>query len=184
MKFLFFSCLAIVLFGSLSVNEAFSQQLIVARQNQIADWSALFPEIPNCERVIQPLTLNGEIFQQVAMYERENYKNNKNENYFGCGSITLRFELSARKTARQSFAISVSPLRQQFQIKGFDAYSESALCGNDDWKGSTTVYFDEDKVLILSAYTGAEKILEFAKNVDYELIKKSMDKFVKNNNFQ
>jgi hypothetical protein len=172
MKFLCFSFLAIVLLGSLSVIEAFSQILIVPRQNQSEDWSALFPEIPNCERVIQPLTLKGGVFEQVAMYKRENYKNNKNENYFGCGSITLRFEPSARKAARQDFANSASPLRHQFQMKGFDAYSESALCGNDDWRGSTTVYFDEDKVLIVSAYTGAEKILEFAKNVDYELKKK------------
>ena len=110
-----------MLLGSFSVNEAFFQQSIVARQNQSADWAALFPEIPNCELVIQPLTLNGGVFEQVAMYERENYKNNKNENYFRCGSITLRFEPLARKTARQNFAVSVSPLRRQFQIKGFDA---------------------------------------------------------------
>lgn len=114
------------------------------------------------------------------MYERENYKNNRNENYFGCGSITLRFEPSARKKVRQSFAISDSPLRQQFQIKGFDAYSESALCGNDEWRGSTTVYFDEDKVLIVSAYTGADKILDYSRSADYELMRKSMNKLIKN----
>jgi len=181
MKFLCFSFWAIVLLGSLSLNEAFSQQSIVARQNQIADWSALFPEIPNCERVIQPLTLKDKVFEQVAKYERENYKNNRSENYYGCGSITLRFEPSARKSARENSKRAAYFLFGQiFQINKFDAYSQSPQCGNDDWRGSTTVYFDEDKVLIVSAYIGAEKILDYAQSADYELMRKSMNKLIKN----
>ncbi len=92
MKFLYLSFWLVVLLGSLNVKEVFSQKSTNGKQIQIADWSGLFPEIPNCEREIQPIKQNGEVLEQVAIYERENYKNNKGENYFGCGSITLRFE--------------------------------------------------------------------------------------------
>lgn len=179
MKLLYFSFFLIILLASFSV-EGFSQQSNLARHNETTDWSALFPKIPNCERIIQPLTQNGEVLEQVAIYEREGYKNNQSVNYFGCGSITLRFEPSARKAAREnSKRVDFFP-RQIFQIKNFDAYQDSPQCGNDVWIGSTTIYFDKDKVLIVSAYGGAEKILEFAQNADYELMKKLMNKLVKN----
>jgi len=179
MKFLCFGFFVIVLLGSLSVNEVFSQQSIVLGQNQFVDWSALFPEIPNCERFIQPITQSGEIFEQIAVYEREGYQKYKNEqNYFGCGSITLRFAPSARKSARQNFTIINFPT-QKLRVKTFDAYRNSPLCGNDVSIGSTEVYFDEDKVLIARAYVGAHIILDFAQVADYNLMRKSINKFVK-----
>lgn len=184
MKFLCLSFSLLIFFTGFSRHEILLQPSIGAKQIQTADWSALFPEIPGCERIIQPLTQNGEVFEQAAIYEREGYKNNKNENYFGCGSIALRFAPSARKSARENSTIADFPLRQPIQIKNFEAYHSSPLCGNDDSRGSTAVYFDEDKVLIVSAYRGAEKILEFAQNADYELLKKSMKKLVKNKSKQ
>lgn len=177
MKFLYFNFLLFFLFAGLSV-EIFSRQSIVAKQDE--DWSAIFPEIPNCERSIQPITRNGEVFEQTATYEPKGYKYDVNQGYFGCGSITLRFAPSAGKSARENSDFINFPLRQQFQIKNFEAYRESPQCGNDNWRGSTTVYFDKDKVLIVSAFVGAEKILDFAQNADYELMKKSMNKLVKN----
>lgn len=179
MKILYFSFLALVFLGTLSVNEAFSQQSTEAKQNQIADWSQMFPEIPNCERVIQPITRKSEVLEQVAIYKWANAENNGNENYGGCGLITLRFEPSARESARKDSDI-VLPPRRQFKIKTFDAYGDSPLCGNDIWAGSITVFFDKDKVLIVSANRGATQILGFARNADYELMKKSMDELVKN----
>lgn len=181
MKFLCLIFSLLILFTNFRGNEMFTHSSINAKQNRNTDWSELFPEIPNCERVIQPLTQNNEVFEQIAVYEREGYKNNKNENYFGCGSITLRFEPFARKKAREDFKRSdYLPFRQVFRIKELDAYSESPQCGNDVWMGSTAIYFDEDKALILSAYLGADKILKFAQSADYLLIEKSMNKLVKN----
>ena len=92
----------------------------------------------------------------------------------------LIFEPAARKTARENFKRSeLSLLTQQIKIKNFDAYQNSPLCGNDNWIGSTSVYFDKDKVLIAEAYRGAAQILEFAQNADYELLKMTVDKLVK-----
>ena len=180
MKILCLSLSLLMFFTGFGNNKVLLEPSISAKNFQTSDWSALFPEITGCERVIQPLTKNGEVFEQSAVYEREGYKNNKNENYFGCGSITLRFEPSARETMRESSKkVEYFPLIQQLKIKKFDAYQSSPLCGNDEWIGSTSVYFDKDKVLIVSAYIGAYKILEFAQNADYELMKKSINKLVK-----
>lgn len=179
MKILCLSFSLLIFFTGFSRNEIFLQPSIGAKLNQTTDWSALFPEIAGCERIIQPLMQNGEVFEQTVVYERENYKEYKGENYFGCGSITLRFEPSARKLARENSTIADFPLRQPIQIKNFEAYHSSPLCGNDVWTGSTAVYFDEDKVLIVSANIGAEKILDFAQNADYKLLKKLMKKLVR-----
>jgi hypothetical protein len=180
MKFIYLGFWVIILWGSLSIDKSFSQQSIDVKQNQTGDWSELFPEIPGCKREIQPIKQTGEIWEQVAGYERENYKNNRGENYFGCGSITLRFEPSARKTAQKGSDFIDFPFRQWLQIKNFYAYQVSPMCGNDFWIGAATVYFDKDKILTASANMGVEKILEFARNADYELMKKSMNKLVKN----
>lgn len=180
MKILCLSFSLLIFFTGFRSNEVLLQPSIGAKNYQTEDWLALFPEIPNCERVIQPLTQNGEVFEQTAIYERENYKEYKGENYFGCGSITLRFEPSAGKTALENSTIADFPFRQPIRINNFEAYRSSPLCGNDESSGSTSVYFDEDKVLIVSAFVGAEKILEFAQNANYELMKKSMNKLVKN----
>ncbi len=182
MKILLLSFSLLIFFTGLCKDELLLQPSIGAKLDQTSDWSALFPEIAGCERVIQPLTQNGEVFKQIAIYERENYKDNQNENYVGCGSIALRFEPSTRKTARENSTIEDFPLRQRLRIKDFDAYHSSPLCGNDDWRGSTSVYFDDDKVLIASANRWTDKILEFAQNADYELMKKSMNKIVKERN--
>jgi hypothetical protein len=180
MKNLFLSFSLLIFSTGFSSNEVLSQSPTNPINYQTADWSVLFPEITGCERVIQPLKQNGEVLEQTAIYERENYKQNKGENYVGCGSITLRFEPSARETAREnSKRVDFFPFGQTVRIKSFEAYSHSPQCGNDDWTGSISVYFDKDKLLFVSAFSGAEKILEFAQNADYELIKKSMKNLVK-----
>lgn len=177
MRFLFFSFSLFIIFIGLAFN-AFSQQVNIVKQGE--DWSALFPEIPNCERIIQPITQKGEIFEQTAVYERQGYQKYKNEqNYFRCGSITIRFAPSARKSARKNFTIINFPMTRKFQVKTFEAYRNTPRCGNDVSIGSTEVYFDEDKVLSVSAYIGAQAILDFALNADYELMKKSMSKLIK-----
>lgn len=176
MKILYFSFSLLLLFSCLVV-ESFSQS--VAEQFQHEDWSALFPEIPHCERVIQPLKQKGEIFEQTAVYEREDYQKFKNQpHYFGCGSITIRSASLARKAARENFAVNNFPMTQKFQIKTFEAYRNSPLCGNDISIGSIEVYFDEDKVLIVHAFVRAHKILDFAQNADYDLMKESMNRLI------
>lgn len=144
-------------------------------RSQTDDWSRLFPEISGCQRTIQPLTRSGEVIEQIAVYKREDDKNYK------CGSITLRIAPKSRQSAAKDFnASSFNPFRRKIVIKDFDAYTASPLCGNDEWRGSTTVYFDEDKVLIASAQRGTNRILDFPETADYAMLKKSMDEFVKN----
>jgi hypothetical protein len=163
----------------LSANIIFAQQIDKSRQNDAGDWTAFFPVIAGCEREIQPLKQTGKIFEQTANYEHKDYKKYKNKNYFGCGSITLRFEPSSRKTARAKSSILDFPGNMPTKVKGFESYRSSPLCGNDDWIGSTAVYFDENKVLIVSANIGGEKILDFAQNADYKLLRKSVNKIVR-----
>ena len=162
-----------------SANAVFAQ--ISAQRVKEADWSALFPEIAGCERVVQPLTQNGEIFEQTAVYETR-INSDENRIYYGCGSITLRFEPSARKSADKIYANSFKLFLRKGKIKTFDAYTSSPQCGNDEWRGSTSVYFDEDKVLIVSAKRGAGNILDFVETADYELMKATIDNFIKTKN--
>jgi hypothetical protein len=169
MKFITISFLVMMFLGICSVKEVFSQQSTTAMKDQTADWSALFPVIPGCERVIQALTQSGEVFEQTAIYKREG----GNINNGGCGSITFRVEPGARTAARERFE-PFQMFNQKIKIGKFDAYTSSPQCGNDDWIGSTAVYFDENKLLAVTANRGAAAILEFAQKADYELIRKSM----------
>ena len=185
MKLLQISLWLTVCCGILSVGETFSQPPVKSKPSPDADWSALFPEIPNCLRIIEPLTRNGKIFEQRAVYERPNYQTDKgkNPNYFGCGSIALSFKPSARKLAETNYMnITLEPFfipPQKLKMRNFDAYGDSPLCGNDIWIGSTTVYFAENMSLSVSANMGGTAILEFAENADYKLLKKKIAKFVK-----
>ena len=169
MKILAFSFLTVFI---ISANAVFAQK------SENMDWTDLFPEIPGCERIIEPLTQTGKIFEQTARYQPS--RNDNPRIYYGCGSITLRFEPSARKSASVNFSKQPNfPFTRKQTVKTFDAYTDSPLCGNDDWRGSIRVYFDEDKVLIVSAKRGAGDILKFAETADYELMKETIDKFVK-----
>lgn len=165
----------------------FSANAVFAQNSETADWSNLFPEIAGCVRIIEPLKQNGKIFEQTAIYERLDFETRKDKdpNYFGCGSITLRFEPAARKSASINYTNLVNfpiyfPPQKQI-VKNFDAYSRSPQCGNDSWIGSTDVYFDKDMVLTVSENMGGG-ILEFAESADYKLLKKTIGKFVKNKN--
>jgi len=175
MKSLYFILLILLFSVSLSCEQTPAQATIVMQKSQTADWAALFPEISGCKRTIQPLTQNGEVFEQTAIYEREDFENYK------CGSITLRFAPRARQAAAENFKMNnFSLFRRKTKINDFEAYTVSPQCGNDDWRGSTTVYFDENKVLIVSAYRWSGGISGFPQTADYALMKKLMDALVKN----
>lgn len=169
----------------MSAGETSAQQSVKSKETVSADWSALFPEIPNCVRIIEPIKQNGKAFEQTAVYERADFETRKGKdpNYFGCGSITLGFAPGARRSANINYNnISLEPffiLPQKSKVKTFDAYSDSPQCGNDIWIGSTSVYFDKDMVLMVSANLGAAGILEFAENADYRFLKKTIGRFVK-----
>lgn len=171
MKVLYCSVAFILMFFS---EEAFSQRA--------SDLSGFFPEFSGCERVLEPIKRNEKGYEQTAVYQRGSQQERSNPNYFGCGSITFRFEPSARKATRANPSILDFPFRQPFKLKKFDAYSYSPWCGNDMWLGSTQVYFDEDKVLTVSAYVGSHAILEYAQNADYAMLKKTMNKLAKRQN--
>jgi hypothetical protein len=176
MKILYFSLLLFICAGT-SV-EVFSQNS--AKQIQAADWSDLFPEIPNCDRTIQPISRNGEVVEQTANYDWANYKGEKNQYYYGCGSITLRYAPNARQSARESSSTLNFPMNVPIRVKTFEAYQSSPMCGNDNWLGSTAVYFDENMALFVTANLNAYKIIEFAQEVDYKLLKKRLNKLARN----
>lgn len=173
----FFTLIAAMLLLSIPV---LPQRL--ADKKSADDWSGLFPEIPGCEKIVQPLRRQGKVIEQTADYERENYRNLRNNpdypNYFGCGSITLRLEPSARqKASKVDTSMTGAFPPQPTTVKGFFALRDGPQCGNDVWVGSTAVYFDTDKVLIVSSYIGADKITEFSETADYRTISKFMENF-------
>lgn len=173
MKFLYSAFWVIILAGTVIL----AQQTGKTNRNDTADWSALFPVIAGCRRDVRSLKQAGRVFEQTAIYQREGYESNKN--YTPCGSITLRFEPFARKTARKKTDTFFFLTNVPTKVKGFEAYQSSPLCGLDTWRGSTTVYFDEDKALIADANAGGEKILEFTQNADYGWLRKSLNKLVR-----
>jgi len=155
----------------------FSANTVFSQKNEKADWAALFPEMPGCERVVQPLVQNGETFEQTAFYRPREESESENRLSYGCGTITLRLDPSARHSAAELYEKQPkSPFFRKQTVKNFDAYSETPLCGNDDRRGTTRVYFDEDKVLIVSARRGAGDLLDFVETADYERLKESMNR--------
>ena len=133
------------------------------------DWSALFPEIPNCEREIYPINISsdGNFVEQTANYKK---------NGIVCGSITLRLKSSLKKDRQEIIKMHFRPTTQKVQIKNFEAYRYSPQCGNDDWLGSIEVFFDEDKSFTVSANRGDQDILKLAETIDYERLKRTMSK--------
>jgi len=144
------------------------------------DWSKFFPDIPNCDRTTEPLVQRGNAIEQVAKYRLRGYENSDDQESAQCGSITLRIEPNARHIARANFMTAApSMFARAFSIGKSDAYSQWAQCGNDPSLGSTAVYFDDDKLLEVSAFRNGASILDFAQNADYEAIRSSMNEFVK-----
>src|SRR6202008_2957948 len=101
--------------------------------------------------MVQPIQRSGEAFEQTAIYERVGYKNNQGPHYFGCGSITLQRQPDAIRLAEQRGKEEHMPFVQRFTVRGFLAFRWVPQCGNDVSLGSTTVHFDDDKILIVSA---------------------------------
>lgn len=168
----------ILMFGFLTIF-IFSANAVFAQKSEMKDWSDLFPEIAGCERNVQPLTKNGEIYEQTAVYQPFEEKGNKSSGFWGCGEITLRFEPSAGRTASEAFSKEPSnPFNKKLKVKNFDAYRSSPFCGNDIWRETIRVFFDEDKVLIIKAKKGVGSILRFVETADYELLKKAIDVFI------
>lgn len=154
---------------------------VKAQENKTNDWANLFPEIADCERIIQPLTQNGKVFEQTAVYKPANGE--QNQIFPGCGSITLQVQPSLKKSADANYATQIgSPFTKKLKIKDFDAYSVTPICGNDDSRETLYIYFDKDKALIINAKRGFGNILEFAESADYELMKKSLSRFIENKN--
>lgn len=171
MKILIFSFMLMTLFAT---NAVFAPVSVVRQQFEAEDWSALFPEIAGCRRVVEPLSRNGAVVGQTA-----DYRSTGSDEPYSCGAIALSFEPGARKAARARFAKNAEPTVSESRLKNFDAYRSSPLCGNDDSLGSIRVYFDEDKAIVVSARKGSENLMSFAENADYELLKKTIERFVR-----
>ncbi len=181
MRYLYLCFLVTLFFAGLAADYAYPQSRTKVIKNKSSDWTILFPQIPGCERIVQPVQRYGKVIEQTAVYEREHYEKLKNNpdypNYFGCGSITLRLEPSAReKAAKRDFTFTGIIPPYLTSIRGFFALRDGPLCGNDFWRGSTAVYFDSNKVLIVSSYLGADKLAELAETADYESISNFMEK--------
>jgi hypothetical protein len=139
------------------------------------DWTGAFPEVPGCVRVIGPMNRTGKTVEQTANYER-GLSRSKDPNYVSCGSVTLRLEPNARRNA-QAYGKAIGFGPYPSVVKGFFALRDGPLCGNDSWLGSTSVFFDKDKVVIVSANQGAEALFTFLESVDFPQLRNQMSKF-------
>jgi hypothetical protein len=147
-----------------------------ARAGLKDDWSAFFPEFKNCERTVNPIAINGDVIEQTADYEFPGRRDRTDPNYFPCGSISLRMAPRSLKPMLAQDDIPFLPTSQKGIVRGYTAIHHSPLCGNDPWLGSLEVYFDDDKVLTVSASVGAAEILELAETAGYRAMKVSMDR--------
>jgi hypothetical protein len=149
--------------------------------NEKSSLLAQFPQIPGCERDITSLSTENRGLEYTVTYERIGTSiDRKDPNYFGCGSISVRVAPGIRKEALQNIAMFGFLTSQLIKINGFDAVQTSPLCGNDPWIGSYSVYFNEDKVLIVSANVPNYEILKYASNADYKSLKSALNEAVKN----
>lgn len=117
-----------------------------------SDWAGAFPDIKGCAKTIGPFERTGSFATQTAIYE-------------GCGTIELRIAPGAKAAREKNWQDHFPSLKTE--IKGYTAWRNSPLCGNDPWLGSIEVYLSEDKVLIASAYDRADQVLNFAEQADY-----------------
>lgn len=162
-RLLNYSILLIVFFGLFSVDH-WSQAPNERAAHRSPDWSNLFPQIERCVRKIGPMGYSGKMIQQEASYL---YPGGSNSPW--CGTITLRFEPGARKSRENKWA-EYFPT-EKIKVRGFDAWRNSPLCGNDDSGASLEVYFAEDRVLIVG---GIPAILAHVEYADYAMLKRIM----------
>jgi hypothetical protein len=165
--------LALIASGAVLSTSLWAQKLV----EHTSDWISALPEIPGCERVIGAMKRTGTNVEQTVSYERGvPARRTEDPNYVGCGSVTIRVEPNARKNAKAlGKAIGFGP--HPSIVRGFFALRDGPLCGNDSWLGSTSVFFDKDKVLIVSANQGAEVLLDFAEKVDYSELKRELNRY-------
>lgn len=137
------------------------------------DWSHLFPEVSGCVRIVGAIMKSNGALKQTAVYERAGFETQKsNPNYFGCGSITFRVQKGIKKPDSsdlyECFPCAV------IKVRNYDALRVSPLCGNDESRGSISVFLDDDTIVSVHAYQGAEELFHFVENADYALIMRTI----------
>jgi len=169
-----------------------------------ADLSQFFPNVPNCIKNIQPLTRDGNRLEQTAIYRIPRIAEQTQTSVSqpgevdltvypdsfmpglptSCGSITIRsapgLRHAARKQHKNAAQFDFSQSNKPFLIQGHLAYSASPLCGNDPWVGSTSIYFEKNMELQVSADQGpGEMLLDFTRSADYIAIKASIRRLLR-----
>ena len=160
----------LIILMAMMAASAFSGQ---AGKRDLSHW---FPQFSGCERVLQPIVRDSAVWEQTAVYERAGFRKGKDVNYFGCGSITVRREANALKLAEERLEYPNFPLFQKLSVRGYPAFQHVPWCGNDVSLGSTSVFFDPDKVITVHVYQGAEPLAVFLETTDYEVLRKAVSR--------
>lgn len=169
------------------------------------DWSAFFPEIPNCVREISPILKYDNQYGRTATYvtngnpvaEKIADTDKRNENQVV--TPILRFDLfpklqnqcgyirilkgTAAKEKVKVIPYGGEPEIKQIRIKGYKAnivrYGCDYLPCDLDYFENIEVYLDKNKVIKFSIRKDIAQARELAEQVDYEKLKLAIDNFRK-----
>lgn len=134
-----------------------------------SDVDELFPEIVGCVKVVDRVRRADGFAAQSATYHWIGDEKMRNDpNYTPCGSIEFRVQKNSRKIRADRW-VDYFPA-QSLRIRGYDAWRNSPLCGNDPWIGSIEIFLSDDEAIVLSATHSSPSILSFADTADLEKI--------------
>lgn len=143
-----------------------------------AEWSILFPRIPNCEPKELMLEQTGDMARIYAFYSWTNSKPGTDirppKNYI-CGNIEYAFSISGKAIKPKFSDDKPSPFTTRFKLKTFDAYAVRQRCGVGSPGKSLDVYFANDKKLSVNDKTRGG-LIRFPEKADYLKIKAVISK--------
>jgi hypothetical protein len=162
--------LFLIVILSVGVGQTFAQKS--------EDWSALFPEIPNCTRKINPLEQTIDGIYQSAVYTKDGAL---------CLTVALALNFPAKKSENRNNEMKNFPWVRRIKVLNYEAYKVGSMCGLDRSPGSIFVNFDRNKSIWITSYEydylitgeladGRNSLLKIAKIINYPLLIKSMNK--------
>jgi len=131
------------------------------------DFSAMFPEIPDCTRTIYPLVQYGASETQQAGY---------GTGHRVCGMITIQV-MPGLKKLREHPSRRIN--QRRYKIRGFDVWHSASGCGVPTPVYSIDVYLSESAVISFSQYgEQADDIAKFARRANYSKLKRLLQSII------
>lgn len=175
----------------------------IQKNKTAEDWSAFFPEIPNCVRKISPITKYHKQYTQEATYTTNGNPNaeknvdNDIQNEHRILTLAIRFHLFPElqnqcgfirvqkgeppKPKHKVIPYGGEPIIQQIKINGYKANIVRYPCDyipcELDYFENIEVYLDKNRVIKFQIRKDIAQARDLAEQVDYEKLKLAIDNF-------